>query len=104
MALCGGMNLPVLDTGAIVVAWNAAQDAKLLGILTSAHANGVPNASLRSATEVAAREPGLAPTRAAVLVPGECLIDPWSPFHAYAQQILALGGEVRRDCAVTGRF
>ena len=75
---------------------------ELPGILTSAHANGVPGTSLMPAAEVAAREPGLAPTRAAVLVPGECLIDPWSPFHAYAQQILALGGEVRRDCAVTG--
>ena len=102
MALRGAMNLPVLDTGAMVVAWTEAQAAELPTILAAAHANGVPNASLMTAGEIHAREPKLAPALAAILVPGECIIDPWSPFYAYAQQILAAGGEIRRGCEVLG--
>lgn len=102
MSLRGAMNRPVLDTGAMVVAWNAVQEAELQGILAAAHANGITDTRLMSAAEVAAREPGLAPACAAILVPGECLIDPWSPFYAYARQILAAGGEVRCRSTVTG--
>lgn len=102
MGLRAAMNLPVLDTGAMVVAWTEAQEAALAGILSAAHANGVGDVRLMTREEVAAREPSLAPARRAVLVPGECLIDPWSPFHAYARQILSAGGEIRRGCEVTG--
>ena len=105
MALREAMNLPVLDTGAMVVAWTEAQVAELPAILAAAHANGVPDASLMTAGEIHAREPKLAPALAAILVPGECIIDPWSPFYAYAQQILAAGGEIRCGCEVTdGHF
>ena len=70
MSLRGAMNRPVLDTGAMVVAWNAVQEAELQGILAAAHANGITDTRLMSAAEVAAREPGLAPACAAILVPG----------------------------------
>jgi glycerol-3-phosphate dehydrogenase len=37
-----------------------------------------------------------------VIVPREHLIDPWSAPLAYALQAIALGGELRRGCAVSG--
>lgn len=82
MALREAMNLPVLPTGAMVVAWSAAQEAALPEILNAAHRNGVTDARLITPADIHRREPPLsANARAAVLVPGEVVIDPWSPFH-----------------------
>lgn len=103
MALRGPMNLPVLETGAVVVAWNDAQEAALPGILAAAHRNGVRDARALTAAEILQREPLLSPNaRAGVLVPGEVVIDPWSPFHGYAAEILAKGGTILRETEVTG--
>ncbi len=103
MGLAQAMNLPVLKTSAMVVAWTEAQETDLQGILSAAHRNGVTDTRLISRAEILSREPGLSPkARAAVLVPGEFVIDPWSPFHGYAQQILNLGGTIRRGTEVTG--
>ena len=106
MALREAANLPVLMTGAMVVAWTEAQEAALPEILAAAHRNGVTDARLLSRAEILTREPQLGPqARAAVLVPQEYVIDPWSPFHAYAQDILRAGGTIRRQCEVTaGEF
>lgn len=102
LALRGAMNLPLLETGAMVVAWTAEQEAALPAILATAHRNGVPDCRMMDRAEIAAREPQLAPARAAVLVPREHVIDPWSPFHAYALQILAAGSTILRRAEVTG--
>ncbi len=101
LALRGSMNLPLLETGAMVVAWTAAQEAELPAILAAAQRNGVTDTSLIDAAEVHRREPHLAPARAAVLVPHEHVIDPWSPFHGYALQILSAGGTILRGTEVT---
>ncbi|MGL6211171.1 MAG: NAD(P)/FAD-dependent oxidoreductase [Paracoccaceae bacterium] len=101
-ALRQDMNLTLLETGAMVTAWNAEQEAALPGILASALRNGVSDCRMMTAAEVASREPALAPARAAVLVPREHVIDPWSPFHAYAAQILAGGGTILRQTEVVG--
>jgi glycerol-3-phosphate dehydrogenase len=105
-ALAGSMNLPILKTGAMVVAWTAAQEAALSDILATAHRNGVTDARLLSASEILGQEPRLSPlARAAVLVPGEHVIDPWSSFHGYGQQILAAGSTIQRRTEVTaGQF
>jgi glycerol-3-phosphate dehydrogenase len=103
LGLCDAMNLPVLRTGAMVVAWTEAQEAALPGILAAAQGNGVADTRLIGRQDIQARAPHLSPlARAAILVPGECVIDPWSPFHAYAEQVLAAGGTILRNTEVTG--
>ncbi len=97
------LNLPVLDTGAVVVAWTPDEEAALPAILARARENGIGDAFLMSAAELRAREPGLAKgARSAVFVPGEAIIDPWSAPLAYALQGLAHGGTIHRKTAVTG--
>lgn len=102
LGLAAAMNLPVLKTGAMVLAWTEAQEAALSGILAQAHRNGVTDTRLMSPPEIHAAEPHLAPARAGVWVPGEYVIDPWSPFHGYALQILAVGGTILHRTEVTG--
>src|SRR4051812_35553226 len=97
------LNLPLLETGALVVAWDEAQVQRLPGIVAQAHSNGVADVSQISSDEVRRREPNLANhALGAVLVPREHLIDPWSAPLAYALQGIAQGGRIRRNCAVTG--
>jgi glycerol-3-phosphate dehydrogenase len=97
------LNLPLLETGALVVAWDEAQAQRLPGIIAQAHANGVADVTQISAEEVRRREPNLAHhALGAVYVPREHLIDPWSAPLAYALQGMAHGGRIRRGCAVTG--
>lgn len=102
LALAAQMNLPVLKTGAMVLAWTETQRTALPEILAQAHRNGVTDAAPLTAAEVRTREPHLAPALAGVWVPGEYVIDPWSPFHGYAAQILAAKGEILRRTEVTG--
>ena len=103
MALAASMNLPALKAGAMVVAWTEAQEAALPEILRAAYRNGVTDARLLTPADIHAQEPQLSPqARTAVLVPGEYVIDPWSPFHGYAQQILAAGGSIHRQAEVIG--
>src|SRR6202051_3809394 len=65
------LNLPVLETGAMVVAWTVEELAKLPGIVAQAHENGVRDVVQISAATVLAREPGLAAdVQGGVLVPG----------------------------------
>jgi glycerol-3-phosphate dehydrogenase len=85
-------NLPILDTGAMVAAWSDSEEARLPELLEQALLNGVADARLLSRAEVVAREPALgAHVRAALLVPREIIIDPWSAPLAYAMQAKALG-------------
>jgi glycerol-3-phosphate dehydrogenase len=90
------LNLPLLASGAVVVAWNEEDAARLDGIQALAHANGITDVRRLSRDELLHREPGLAPeAREALLVPGESVIDPWSAPLAYLQQALANGAQVR---------
>jgi len=94
LAIRGEMNLPLLETGAMVVAWTPAEQAALEGIGEIARQNGVGDARLITGGQARAREPGLAPhLRAALLVPGEHVIDPWSAPLAYLTQAVALGAQ-----------
>ncbi len=96
------LNLPVLESGAMVVAWSDDELAKLPGIVAQAHANGVADVLQIDAAAVLAREPSLAAdARGGVLIPGEAVIDPWSAPLAYALQGIANGGVVRRAADVT---
>ncbi len=89
-------NLPMLETGALVVAWNEEQLAALGGIVEKAHENGVADVALISQSALRTAEPALAETAlAAVQVPREFVIDPWSSPLAYLRQAVAAGAEYR---------
>ena len=95
------MNLPLVETGALVVAWSAEQAAELGCIRDLAHRNGICGASVIGADELAEREPHLSrAAMGAVVVPGEAIIDPWSAPLAYLRQALMHGASLVTDAAV----
>lgn len=97
------LNLPVLKTGGVVVAWDEQDEARLESIVVQAKANGVDDVEQIGRAELRRLEPALsAQARAAVLVPREYVIDPWSAPLAYLQQAMAHGAHVLRDAEVTG--
>ena len=96
-------SLPLLETGAMVVAWNEADLHKLKGIVQQAHDNGVADVSLIDRQQVHALEPYLALNAlGAARVPGEFLIDPWSAPLGYLLQALMHGAEVKFNTQVDG--
>lgn len=100
------LNLPIEQAGAHVVAWNEEQKASLEGMIKKAHKNGVGDVEPISAAKLARREPNLSnKASAAIWVPGEALIDPWSAPYSYLKQSLLNGGEVIVSCEViAGEF
>jgi glycerol-3-phosphate dehydrogenase len=97
------LNLPLLETGGLLVAWSEAERERLPAIVEQAHRNGVTDVRLVDADEVRRREPHLAAGAfGGVVIPGEHIIDPWSAPLAYALQGLAHGGAVRRNTEVKG--
>ncbi|GAB4355666.1 MAG: NAD(P)/FAD-dependent oxidoreductase [Kiloniellaceae bacterium] len=97
------LNLPLLECGALVLAWTDEEEAKLPGLMQQARANGVDDVRLLTRAEILAREPNLSPrVRAGFAVPREFVIDPWSAPTAYLLQALANGAEVRRGAEVLG--
>lgn len=96
-------NLPLIETGAIVVAWTEQERAALDGIEAQAHANGVTDVSRLAPAAIRSREPHLSTgALEALLVPREHVIDPWSPFLAYMLQAKALGAEFHVETEVLG--
>ncbi|QCI69061.1 NAD(P)/FAD-dependent oxidoreductase [Phreatobacter stygius] len=92
LAIRQRLNLPVLETGAIVAAWDDEQLARLDAVEERAHANGVTDVRRISRVEILAREQRLSgAVLGGVLVPGEHVIDPWSTPLAYARQAAAHG-------------
>jgi glycerol-3-phosphate dehydrogenase len=97
------LNLPLLETGAVVAAWTQDDMTTLQGIIDKAQSNGVSNVKLLSQTELRIREHQLSKhALGGVLVPGEHVIDAWSAPLAYAQQAIAHGAVVMRNAEVTG--
>ena len=103
MEIREAMNLPVLETGAMVAAWTEDEEARLPDLLAQAQGNGVTDTRIISRDEALSREPALADhVRGALLVPREHVIDPWSAPLAYATQAKALGAEFRFNAPLTG--
>ncbi len=97
------MGLPLDKSGAHVIAWNDDEVARLEHVAAQASDNGIDDAELIDADELRRREPSLSDhALAAVAVPGESIIDPWSAPYAYLRQSLDNGGEVFLACEVTG--
>jgi glycerol-3-phosphate dehydrogenase len=103
LAIRESLGLPLLESGAMVLAWDEEQAAKLPGIVQAAHENGVEDVRAVERVEILAREPNLSPSvQAGVLVPREFLIDPWSAPLAYVLQAIAAGAQVRRNVEILG--
>jgi len=100
------LNLPILKIGALVVAWSKAEVEKLDLIVEKAFANEVNDVRIISARELANKEPLLANhAKAAVEVPGESIIDPWTTPFVYLLQAIQNGASILRNAEVTsGRF
>lgn len=97
------MNLPLVETGALVVAWNAEQAALLDGIAAQAHRNGTTDARVIDRAELHRREPHLAEAAlGAVLIPGEAIIDPWSAPLGYITQAIMHGARLVTGAEVSG--
>ena len=95
------LNLPLIETSALLVAWTEVEHAALPDHLEHATANGVEGVTTLDRQELFRRAPGLSPlARGALLIPGEHIIDPWSPPLAYASQAIANGAFVKRSCEV----
>lgn len=96
-----GLNLPLLACGALVLAWNETEEARLDSILETAQRNGVDDAQRLTRRQVLRREPGLSDKLVGALeIPGESIIDPWSTPHAYLLQALQHDAVLARDCEV----
>lgn len=97
------LNLPLMETGALVLAWNEAEEARLPALIAQAHANGFDDVAPLTRAQILDLEPNLSPTvRAGFRVPRESIIDPWSAPTVYLLQALANGAEIRRGCEVSG--
>jgi len=97
------LNLPLLKTGAMVVAWNNEEEARLEEVLKKGLKNGVDDLRILDRKDVLAREPNLASTlKAAIHIPREYVIDPWSAPLAYLLQAVENGGQALFNAPVTG--
>ncbi|MGB0903932.1 MAG: NAD(P)/FAD-dependent oxidoreductase, partial [Mangrovicoccus sp.] len=97
------LNLPLDRCGALVLAWDEAQEARLPELMAQARANGVDDVQTLSRGEILALEPGLSSSlKAGFRVPRESLIDPWSAPHGYLLQALLNGAELRRNAELLG--
>ena len=97
------LNLPLLKSGALVVAWNAAEAEMLDGIMDKSRANSVGDVQQLSSSELRVKEPGLSKNAlAAVEVPREFIIDPWTTPYTYLLQAIENGATVERNTEVTG--
>ena len=89
------LGLPLETTGAHVVAWNEEEESRLDSILTKAHENNVKDVRIISQKELRQSEPELSNHAvAAIWVPDEAIIDPWSAPYAYLRQALINGAQI----------
>ncbi|WP_457575395.1 FAD-dependent oxidoreductase [Desulfomarina sp.] len=103
LSICKAMNLPIRKTGALVTAWNHEEEERLAGVLKKGLENGVEDLKLLGRAEIRKIEPNLdSNVRAAISVPREYVIDPWSAPLAYLLQAVENGGKALFNAEVTG--
>jgi glycerol-3-phosphate dehydrogenase len=92
----GQTGIPLERTGALLIAWTSDQVAQLAAIEDKSRKNGYLAARQISANELYAREPHLGPGALAALeIPDESIICPWTTPLAYAIEAVKAG--VRLD-------
>ncbi|MEU7701463.1 FAD-dependent oxidoreductase [Streptomyces sp. NPDC039028] len=93
--------IPVEPVGALLVAWDEQQRAALPRLAAKAARNGHRTTEPLGAAELRAREPHLGPgALAALAVPGESVICPWTTTLAYATQAVRSGVDLHLGCRV----
>ncbi|MFJ7987342.1 FAD-dependent oxidoreductase [Streptomyces sp. NPDC096351] len=93
--------IPVEPVGALLVAWDEQQRAALPRLAAKAALNGHRTTEPLGAAELRAREPHLGPgALAALAVPGESVICPWTTTLAYATQAVRSGVDLHLGCRV----
>jgi glycerol-3-phosphate dehydrogenase len=103
LAYADEVGVPLERTGALLVAWNAEERERLPAIEAGARANGYEHVRAVRADELYRREPSLgAGAVAALEVPDEFIVCPFTPPLAYATQAVLAGVELRRWERVTG--
>jgi len=97
------VGIPLERTGALLIAWNAEQEAAFGGIIEKARRNGYQQIRRIAATELYRREPHLAPGAAGALdIPDESVICPWTTSLAYATEAVRAGARLLLRTRVTG--
>ncbi|MFM7212599.1 MAG: NAD(P)/FAD-dependent oxidoreductase [Actinomycetota bacterium] len=92
---------PIERTGAVLVAWDDDQFARLDAIIANAKANGYEHARPLSTAEVYAGDPHLGPgARGGVSIPDEGLLDPWTISIALATDAVVNGARLLLDSPV----
>jgi glycerol-3-phosphate dehydrogenase len=95
--------IPVERTGALLIAWNADERAALPGIEDKARRCGYTAIRPLSADELYRREPHLGPGALAALeIPDESIICPWTTPLAYATEAVRAGVRLLLGRRVTG--
>jgi L-2-hydroxyglutarate oxidase LhgO len=100
-AYCSERGLPWDDRGKLVVARDEAEEARLREIERRATANGVPGLRWLDAAAIRELEPGVA-GRAALLSPTTAIVDYPAIARCYADDVVALGGQVLTGTPVAG--
>jgi len=100
------LKLPLLKSGALVLAWTSDEAGLLDAILEKAQLNGVTDAKLLCAKAILKKEPELAHhIKAGIHIPGEYVIDPWTTPFVYMLQAIENGATLKRSCEVlSGQF
>src|ERR671917_1213246 len=97
------VGIPVERTGALLVAWDDEQRGELPGIVERSHANGYDAIREVGASELYEREPHLGRGAVAALeVPDEALVCPFTTPLAFASEAAVAGCDLRRSTPVTG--
>lgn len=106
LQIADGLNLPLVQTGALVCAWDAQQADKLAAIEAQGRRNGVQKLRMLGAKEARQSMPHLSERLVQALeVVDEHVIDPWSAPLAYLTQAVALGAVFLRHAElVRGSF
>lgn len=91
------LGLPLLETDAVMVAWTPEEAGRFPELIAKAGTNGVPGVRPLPLDELRQIHPHLSSAAVAALrVPGEHIIDPWSAPLAYALQAVVNGAHVER--------
>jgi len=97
------VGIPVEETGALMIAWTAAELARIEEIQASAYACGYTRARPIAIDELYRREPALAHGALGALeIPDEFIVCPWTPPLAYATQAVLAGCTLLRGVEVVG--
>src|SRR5438128_5346620 len=101
-AYAADAGIPLQRTGALLVAWNERQREAFPGIVERAHANGYDAIRELTIDELYEWEPHLGEGAAAALeVPDEGIVCPFTTPLAFATEAVLAGCELRRDTPVT---